>query len=148
MFWDGVNPGEWKSEHRLQKGASPAERKQKVARSRADLLTSKVIKAQRRFECVMPSIGFEAQQSRSGACWTLFGAVGRADNARPLNQIIILIVGLQRKTKSKETEGAPKWMFRHRNEKPNHQKQAEPELKGSLGAISADGVQTHTSTGV
>lgn len=47
-----------------------------------------------------------------------------------LNQVIILIVGLLEKEKFQGNRGAPEGMFRHRNEKPNHQETSKSRVEG------------------
>ena len=47
-----------------------------------------------------------------------------------LNQVIILIVGLREKDKVQGNRGAPEGMFRHRNEKPNHQETSRSRVEG------------------
>lgn len=62
------------------------------------------------------------------ACWTLFDAVGKTESSTcPVTDISSLVILLSLKEKTR-IQGNRKgsWIFRHRNEKPNHRKQAEP----------------------
>ena len=66
-----------------------------------------------------------------------------------LNQVIIIIVGLQEKDKSpREQKELQSGCSDTGMRSQIVRKQAKPELRGSCGAISADGVQTETSIGV
>lgn len=113
----------------------------KAARSWADLLTSKVINAQRRFKCVTPS----TRPSKVGLGLVGLCLVPWKEWTMPysLNQVIILIVGLQEKDKSpREQKELQSGCSDTGMRSQIVRKQAEPELRGSCGTISADGVQT------
>lgn len=130
MFWDGLNPGERKREHSREKVAHPAERKRKSGqepgwspdkqspRLREELNAWHLPQGLRPSKVGLGLVGFCLVQWEE---WTV---------PYSLNQVIILIVGLQEKDKVQGNRGAPEWMFRHGNEKPNHQETSRSRVEG------------------